>query len=736
VNRRAKKTWWRGASLALLGIAVWCPLTIDAAWNNPYPDTERNKNFLYQAFVERPKHLDPVSAYSSNEYAILAQIYEPPFQYHYLKRPYVLVPLTATRIPEPVYLDSRRRRLPSDAPTEQIAYSVYEIQIRPGIQFQPHPAFARKTDGSYRYLNLTEDELKRIERLSDFSEQGTRELVAADYVYQIKRLAHPKVHSPIFSVMAEYIVGLRDYARTLKEAFTELSQGAERGAYLDLTRFRLSGVEEVDRFTYRITILGKYPQFLYWMAMPFFAPIPAEVDRMYAQSGLQKKNISLDWYPLGTGPYMLTVNNPNRRMVLERNPNYHEDRYPSEGEPDDRTAGLLDDAGRSLPFIDRVILSLEKEAIPYWNKFLQGYYDRSAVLSESFDQVIQFSGGGEAVLTEEMRARGIELQTTVATSTFYMGFNMLDPVIGGYTEAARKLRRAISIAVDWEENVAIFSNGRGIAAQGPLPPGIFGYRDGRSGMNRYVYEWANNREQRKSIDEARRLLADAGYPGGQDAKTGKPLTLYYDVTAVGPEDKARLDWMGKQFHKLNVQLVVRNTDYNRFQEKVRKGDAQIFVWGWNADYPDPENFLFLLYGPNAKVGHDGENAVNYDSPEFNRLFERMKNMENSPQRQAIIDEMIDVARRDAPWSWGFHPKKFGLNHAWVHNAKPNHMANNTIKYLRIDPQQRTSLRAAWNDPIVWPVALAGLLLGFGAVPAVVGYLRRERRVLREPARPE
>lgn len=702
-------------------------LPVFAAWNNPYPEADRTANILYAAFRERPKHLDPARSYSENEYLFIAQIYEPPFQYHYLRRPYALVPLAAVDVPEPVYLDKRGRRLPENASPDAIAQSVYEIRIRPGTYYQPHPAFARDTEGRLLYHELTAADLAGVRAVADFEKTGTRELVAADYVYQIKRLAHPRLHSPVLSVMADYIVGMRDYARTLGVAQRELAAGGEEGGYLDLTKHDLPGVEEIDRYTYRVRVRGKYPQFLYWMAMPFFAPMAPEVDRFFAQPGMAPRNLTLDWYPVGTGAYMLTVNDPNRRMVIERNPNYREERYPTEGEPADEAAGLLADAGRRLPFIDKVVFSLEKESIPYWTKFLQGYYDRSGVLREAFDQAIRFTGSGEAALSESMEEKGIRLLTSVDTSTFYLGFNMLDPVVGGYTERARKLRRAISIAVDYEEYIAIFRNGRGIPAQGPLPPGIFGYREGPEGVNRYVYDWADGQPKRKSIEAARRLLAEAGYPNGQDDKTGGPLVLYYDTAATGPEDKAQLDWMRKQLGELNVQLVVRATDYNRFQEKMRKGDAQLFVWGWNADYPDPENFFFLLYGPNKKVGHDGENASNYDNPEFNRLFERMKSMENSPARQAIIDQMLDIARRDAPWAWGLHPKTFALQHAWVHNAKPNQMANNTLKYLRIEPEARERLREAWNRPVVWPVAALLIALVASAVPAVVSYRRREAR---------
>ena len=704
--------------------------SVAASWNDPYTAAEAEKNIFYSAFTERPKTLDPARAYSSNEYAIIAQIYEPPFQYHYLKRPYTLVPLTATAVPTPSYLDRRGHRLPSNAPVNRIAYSVYEIHIRPGIYFEPHPAFARDASGRLLYGHLSAQDFADVHTIGDFPQTGTRELTAADYVYQIKRLAYPKVHSPILSVMDDYIVGMKEYADTLNKAYQKISGGREQGEYLDLAQYPLAGVEQVDRYTYRVKIRGKYPQFLYWMAMPFFAPMPHEADQFFSQPGMATRNLTLDWYTVGTGAYMLTINNPNRQMVLQRNPNYHEELYPTEGETGDAAAGLLVDAGKRLPFIDRVVFSLEKENIPYWNKFLQGYYDQSGVLTESFDQAIRFTGSGDTEVSEAMKEKGINLLTSVATSTYYLGFNMLDSVIGGYNERGRKLRQAISIAIDYEEQISIFRNGRGIAAQGPIPPGIFGYHSDKAGINPYVYDWVNGEPKRKSIEYARKLLAEAGYPDGVDKATGKPLQINFETPAVGPEQKAHLDWMGKQLNKLSIQLVIRATDYNRFQEKIRKGDAQLFEWGWNADYPDPENFLFLLYGPNKKVGHDGENAANYDNPEFNRLFVRMKNMDDTPERQAIIDQMVDIARRDAPWAWGVNPKDFLLLHSWVYNAKPNHMANNTLKYRRIDPIKRAELRTAWNRPIFWPIAVIAGLLVTVTVPAVVAYRRRESEVRR------
>ena len=698
--------FFAGLSLLLALLLGGCG---GAPWNDPYPAADAGKNILYTAFTGRPKHLDPARSYSADEGVFIAQIYQPPLQYQYLKRPYTLIPDTAAAVPKPVYYAADGGRLPDNAPAAQVAYSVYRIHLRRGVFYQPHPAFARDSGGKPLYVHLTAAELASIHTLSDFKQTGARELIAADYVYEIKRLADPRLQSPIFGLMSGYIVGLKALRRTLRQALAK-RPAAERDRYLDLNRYPLAGARVTGRYSYRIKIYGKYPQFRYWLAMTFFAPVPWEAVAFYSQPGMAARNLSLDWYPVGTGPYMLTVNDPNRKMVLTRNPNFHGETYPREGAPGDRAAGLLADAGKPLPFIGKIVFTLEKESIPYWNKFLQGYYDASGIASDSFDQAVKIGAEGGAEVSPAMKARGIRLLTSVSPSDYYIGVNMLDPLIGGYSARARKLRQAISIALNFEEYIAIFANGRGVAAQGPIPPGIFGYRGGKAGIDPYVYDWVNGRPQRKSIEYAKRLLAEAGYPGGRDAKTGRPLLLYLDTTSTGVGSKSSLDWMRKQFAKLNIQLVVRSTDWNRFQDKIRKGAAQLFYYGWNADYPDPENFLFLLYGPNSRVKDNGENSSNYNNPEYNRLFAQMKNMGDGPARQAIIDRMVAIVQRDAPWLGGFHPKDFALYHSWLHNVKPNPMARNNLKYQRIDVALRERRRRRWNTPRWQPLLWAALLL--------------------------
>jgi len=385
-------------------------------WNNPYPRADASDAVFYSSFSERPKHLDPARSYSSNEWSFISQIYEPPLQYHFLKRPYALIPQSAADMPEVVVLDAQGRLLPEDTPTDQIAFTEYRINVKPGVKYQPHPAFARTADG-YRYWPLSESDLEERFVLSDFEQTDTREMVASDFVYQIKRLAFKPNHSPVAGLMGKHIVGFKAFGEAAAEKHKQTEENGE--LWTDLRDLDMAGVRVLDRYRYSIRVNKTYPQFIYWLAMNFFAPMPWEAERFYAQPGMAERNISLHWFPVGTGPYMLTENNPNLRMVLTSNPNFRGEAYPSEGSETDREMGLLDDAGKQMPFIKKAIYSLEKEAIPRWNKFLQGYYDNSGIASDSFDQAVQFGAEGEAALTDSMVEKGIQLNTAVETSILH-----------------------------------------------------------------------------------------------------------------------------------------------------------------------------------------------------------------------------------------------------------------------------------------------------------------------------
>ncbi|MBI5361264.1 MAG: ABC transporter substrate-binding protein [Planctomycetes bacterium] len=724
--------------LLLLIISLFCQLLF--CTNNPYRESEKDQNIFYTTFTEPPKHFDPARSYSSDEYDFICQIYEPPIQYHYLKFPYELIPLTAESVPVPVYYDKDSRILPLNAPPEDVAKAVYEIKIRKGIFYQNHPCFAKAPDGNFLYHKVSDNDLVDIEEIKDFPMSGTRELFAGDYVLQIKRLCDPRLNCPIYSILKKYIAGMEEYSdllqkeidaeRALRKEQNPLTYNQTRDEdrnpiMLDYGKFPFEGVQLADRYTYRILLNAKYPQMLYWLAMPFFSPMPQEAVDFYNQGPMIAKNITLNQFPIGTGPYRMDIYNPNMEIVLARNENFREELYPEQGSSGDAENGLLDDARKKMPFIDRAVFKLEKEAVPRWNKFLQGYFDSSGISSDSFDQAIATGSQGSIGLSDYMKERGIRLEMSPRPTVYYYGFNMNDDVAGGYSDEKCRLRQAIAIALDAEERIEIFLNGRGIPAMDMLPPGIFGSEEGKAGINPYAYDWseARNMPVRKSLDYAKKLMADAGYANGRDSD-GNPLIIYFDSTWNKPEQKAELNWMQNKLKAIDIDLKERNSDYNRFQEKVDTGAFQMLHYGWNADYPDPENFLFLLYGPNSRLKHSGENAVNYESPKYDELFTKLERMDNSPERMELIRQIKKVFRHDVPWIAGYHPVAFSLLHEWLYNCKSNPMANNWLKYYRISSEERNEYREKWNKPEYLPVAglLVFLLIGF--LPALWALYRR------------
>ncbi len=726
---RAGSWLWAGG-LALASMLAGCD-------NSPWPKGAAESKFIYSAMIENtPRHLDPTASYWSNDTLVTYQVYEPPYGYHYLKRPFELVPKSAEKVVAPMYFDKDGQRLPDDAPGELVAESVYEVPIKRGIMFAPHPAFAKDEQGQYRYHHMKPGEIGDRRSPMEF-EQGTRELVADDFVYAIKRHATTRITTPIYGIFSEYVVGLKEYGELIKKEDAKLRQGIDPSSpdkpFLDFRKWPLAGVTAPDKYLLRIRLKGKYPQWKYWMQMTFTAPVPWEADAFYAQPGMAERGMTLDNWPVGTGPFMVTEFVKDRRIVMKRNPNYRGEPYPCEGAPGDKEKGLLDDCGKKTPFVDGIVATVEREATPQKNKFRDGYYDLEVFERTDLGITYLTEANDSDEVREVYEKKGFIFPKYSDVNSYFIAFNMLDPVIGwgenqAQRERNRKLRQAISIAIDWEEYSKVFPKKAGVTAMSLLPEGIPGSREGTpEGVNPVTHRLVDGKYVRRSIEEAQKLMAEAGYPDGRDAVTGKPLVINYDYYAPPtPERKPEIDWVVKQFAKLGIQLEVRATDNNQFQDKVRKGKHQVFWLGWNADYPDAENFMFLFYGPNSKSISDGENTSNYQNPEFDKLFNQLKMMDDGPEKQAVIDKMNDVLRRDAPLSFGFFPYASAAVQKWVTNSKPAILIRDHGRYLKLDSAQRTAKVADWNRPVYWPLVLIVIVIGAGVLIARNSLRRRER----------
>ena len=702
--------------------------------NNPWSNDAAASNTLFTSAKDSsPRHLDPTASYWSNETPFTLSIYEPPYGYHFLRRPITVVPKVATEVVKPHYIDKNGQPLPDDAAAEQIAESIYDVPIKQGVLYQPHPAFAKDAQGHYLYHALKPGELGRRRTPADFEQQGTRELVAEDFVYALKRHATTRITTPIFSTFAEYVVGLKEYGPLIKQEEAKLMQGLDKASldkpFLDFRKWPLAGASAPEKYLLRIRIKGKYPQWSYWMTLTFTAPVPWEADAFYAQAGMAERDLTLDTWPVGTGPYMMVEMIKERRHVMKRNPNYRGEPYPCEGAPGDKEAGRLDDCGKRTPFIDTLVFNVEREPVPRRGKFRQGFYD--VEIFERTDTGMDYLVGMQDSedVRKEYLDKAFRLNRGSDVGSYFIAFNMLDPIVGDSDNPVqkaknRKLRQALSIAIDWAEYSKIFPELAGAEAMSPLPPGIFGSREETAeGINPVAFRTVDGKPVRRSIDEAKQLLAEAGYPKGRDAVTGKPLVLNYDFySAATPETKPQIEWVVRQFAKIDIQLEVRATDNNQFQDKVRKGKYQVFWLGWNADYPDAENFLFLLTTLAGKTKYDGENTANYSNPEYDRLFDQMKVLEDGPSKQKLIDQLVAIAQRDAPWTMGFYPYASAAVQHWVYNSKPAILVRDQARYLRVDPQERVARTRAWNHPVWWPLALIVI-----AALAVVWVARRNLR---------
>lgn len=546
------------------------------------------------------KGYDPAFAADLYSGNEVGKVYEGLLEFHYLKRPYELAPNIAETLPT----------VSSDGLT-------YTFKIRNDVKFHDSEVFP---DGKGRLVT------------------------ADDVVYSIKRLADPKLQSTGWWLLDGKLVGLNEW-RTKNAA-------SEAVNYDEV----VEGLKKIDQHTVQFKLVKPFPQFLYALAMPFTSVVAKEAVQKY---GLEFQN-----HPVGTGPFTLKYFDNSNKITYLRNPNFRDKRFPSEGEASDEAAGLLADAGKKLPLVDKIVVNIQIEAQPRWLTFQKGGADLMAVAKDNFEQAVDRTTKS---VKPDLQAKGMRLHVNPAIDITYLAFNHADPLF----KDNLKLRQAMSLAIDRKELNRLFYFDLGFIAQSVVPPGLAGHKKD------YKNPWVE-----RNVEQAKKLLAEAGYPGGK----GLP-TIRLD-TSAGTETRQIAEYFAKQFADIGIKVAINVNTWPELVKKTNNKTTQLFAMAWGADYPDAENFLQLLYGPNAAPG---SNSSNYSNPEFDKLFVQATAMQDGPERTALYEKLSEMSADAVPWIYGLHRTEVRLQQGWLRNFKFIEFNHTQAQYLNVDLEAKKEL---------------------------------------------
>ncbi|MEL6413028.1 MAG: ABC transporter substrate-binding protein, partial [Bacteroidota bacterium] len=491
----------------------------------------------------------------------------------------------------------------------------YTFKIKQGVKFHDNPCFAKGKG---------------------------RELIADDFVYAIKRVADPKVQSPWFSLLSDKIQGLDAWRNTcVKNSTTDYT-------------VPLAGVKALDNYTLQFTLSQPSPQFLYILAMTFCSVVPEEAVAHYGDEFLN--------HPVGTGPFTLTAFNPQlNKLVYHKNPTFRDKRFPSEAAP--AYQHMLADAGKKLPFVDKVITHIQPEEQPRWLKFQQGQVD---IVDISRDN-IALEVVKEGQLMPSLQEKGIQLFSEYEQGVSFIAINCGHKLFKNNL----KLRQALSLAFDYDRYNTLFHDGTAISAQSIIPPGLAGYQ--QTYVNPYKVH---------NLTKAKALLAAAGYPEGK----GLPaITL--DVTA-NTNDKQKGEFIQKCLEQLGISIKVTPNIWPEQIKKIHQKTTMLHSLCWSADYPDAENFLSLLYQADQNVGI----GTNFSDATYNTLYEKATVMQPSAARTALYEQLGQIAAESVPAIYTVHQAHPIIYHGWVKNYLFSDFHYGTEQYIDIDLEQKEALK--------------------------------------------
>lgn len=570
------------------------------------PEREQAEKVLQLPIrTDGPKTLDPVQGSTQYDNMACSQIYE--------------------TLMENCYYDPRsyEPRLLESEPTRSEDGRTLTFKLKSGIRFHDDPCFP--------------------------GGKG-REITTDDVFYSLKRLADEKYELENWWLMADTIVGF--------DAFKDEQNAAATFNY----DAPVEGFKKINDKEFQIVLTKPVHAFIYKLSQFQTSIVPREAVERYGQDfGLT--------HAVGTGPFVLREFTPKQKLIVVKNPSYHDVRYPAADRwsSDDRRMRMHRAAGQKAPFVDRIEFTMYVEDQPMWLQFEAGNLAYTEVPAEYFE--LAFNKRTKQLLPT-WTERGVRGHSDLLLDFIFRGFNMEDPLLGGYTPEKRALRQAISLAMNLDEFNEAFYNGLNHVYDGPIPPGLDGYPEG--GRAPVSYRGPN-------LERARQKLAEAGYPNGQ----GLPPIRYY--TSRGGNNGPQTELMTRQLRAVGITLDAQLVDFSTLIEYVNNKKAPMFSFAWASDYPDAENNLALFYGPNEAPG---SNHYNYKRADYDAMYNQIVSMEPGPERTEMYIRMRDMIIEDCPYVGSMARTRYYLVAPWAENLRPTERYWGWFKFVDVDDAKR------------------------------------------------
>jgi ABC-type transport system substrate-binding protein len=498
--------------------------------------------------------------------------------------------------------------------------------VRPGIHFSDDPAFGGKK----------------------------RELVAADFVYAIKRVLDPRNAAPLLSEIEGIVAGTDDaLAKARKANRLDYDEPVE-------------GLQVVDRYTYRIRLTRPLFNFIYQLA-------DCRISCAVAREVVERYKDDVGGHPVGTGPFRLVLWKRSSKILLEANPNFREETFDGQPAPDDAEgqAILAKLKGRRLPMIGRVEIYVIDEQQPRWLAFLNAEHDLIFRVGEEFANVAMPNNR----IAPNLARRGIRMAQVPGMDITYNYFNMDDPTVGGYTPEKVALRRAISLAYNTRDEITIIRKNQAVPASTPYGPGVVGYDP-------------NFRTTMAEYDPARAkaLLDLFGYldrdgDGYREMPDGSPLVIKANSTPNARDNQLDELWK-RSMDAIGVQYTVRKAKWPDLLKESYAGKLMFWQLGGSASQPEADTWLTALYGPNT--GLKG-NQARFRLPAYDRLYEKARVTPDSEERTRLNREMARLVAAYAPWKVNTHRILTDMWYPWVIGyRRPQIQNQNFWRFIDID----------------------------------------------------